>query len=70
MNNNPLGGIHKTKITKEDQELINSLAPSINTQLGSAGKVFTIVEAWYQIVKGTNKFFHLLGQPGTEKVTV
>ena len=63
-------GISQTQITKEDMIMVNYFSSKIDKQLQTKGKVYSIVQAFEQQVNGINKFYYVVGQPGTEKATI
>ena len=50
--------------------LINSLNAAINAKVGHQHDSYEIVSVSTQVVAGTNKFYHLRGQPGNHEHTI
>jgi hypothetical protein len=59
-----LGGVQSSNPTAEDRELVNSLTSAINSKIGHQHDSYEVIKVSTQVVAGTNKFFHLKGQPG------
>ena len=64
------GGVQATGATAEDTALINSLNAAINAKVGHKHDSYEIVSVSTQVVAGTNKFYHLRGQPGNHEHTI
>lgn len=65
-----LGGVQGSVATAEDVALVNSLTAVINAKLSHNHDSYDVVSVSTQIVAGTNKFYHLKGQPGNHDYTV
>ena len=65
-----LGAPQASVATAEDIELVNSLIGAINAKGGDNHTSYEIISVSSQVVAGTNKFYHLRGQPGNHDHTV
>ena len=65
-----LGAPQASVATAEDIELVNSLIGAINAIGGDNHTSYEIISVSSQVVAGTNKFYHLRGQPGNHDHTV
>jgi len=65
-----LGGVQGSNLTAEDVALVNSLTGPINAKIGHQHTSYEITSVSTQLVGGTNKFYHIRGQPGNHEHTI
>lgn len=64
------GGVQSDNVSAEDRSLIQSLTSAINGKIGHQHDSYEVMKVSTQVVAGTNKFFHLKGQPGNHEHTI
>ena len=64
------GGIQGSVATAEDLALVAGLTAAINAKIGQNHTSYEVVSVSTQDVAGTNKFYHLRGQPGNHEHTI
>lgn len=64
------GGVQGSVATAEDVALVAGLTAAINAKIGHHHDSFEVVSVSTQVVAGTNKFYHIRGQPGNHEHTI
>ena len=65
-----MGAPQDCEVSQEDRDLVNNCKAKINEKSGCNCESYDICKASSQVVAGTNKFYHLKGNPGDKQVTV